>query len=230
MIFNNLYPWINTGVWGRAPYYGARKSGERGARNERGKNLRIMHVLSMTGIDNGDGIAIDGISIIPFVSISHVIVFPTRNRRLASKKRLLYLVHSINCIINILMHQPLGVSMSILLGYIIVEWTYPTLWRGLILYLYSIMAPHTPLLSSYANLLGMSQGLLPHRHQKASHVLMLHATAGDAYPPVSAPTGGSPHYCLTPALHPEALLHLLLRLLCTYRSLLLFWCKDTTFI
>ena len=82
------------GVWGvKSHDYGALKSGERGARNERGKLLFIMHVLSMTGINDGDNITIYGVSKIPFVSVCHMVAFPTFNSRLTSKKRTLNVIN-----------------------------------------------------------------------------------------------------------------------------------------
>ena len=38
----------------------------------------LMHILCMAGIHNGNGFAVEGIGEIPFVSIGHVIAFPSR--------------------------------------------------------------------------------------------------------------------------------------------------------
>lgn len=91
------------------------------------------------------------------------------------------------------------------------------------------MTQNKPLLPSYVDLPGMSQGLPPPRyqnlhsdtrplplakhygthHQESSHNQTLYATARDAYPPDSAPTSGLPHYYPTPASYPEVQLRLL---------------------
>ena len=110
------------GVWGvKSHDYGALKSGERGARNERGKLLFIMHVLSMAGIDDRNGITIDGISEVPFVGISHVIAFPTLYRRLASKKRALNVINGKQCIVDITHKVIVVIRVTIFPGHILIK-------------------------------------------------------------------------------------------------------------
>jgi len=80
-----------------------------------------MHVLRVAGIHYGDGVAVDGICEIPFVGVRHVEVFPSSYSGLAPLEGALYLVHGIDGVIDVLVHQFLGICMLIFLRDIAIE-------------------------------------------------------------------------------------------------------------
>ena len=80
-----------------------------------------LHILSMTGIDDYNGITRHNISEIPLISVCHVVSYPSGNDRLPSQERPLYLLHRIDGRTDITHKVVKIVRMLILPCYIMVE-------------------------------------------------------------------------------------------------------------
>ena len=63
-----------------------------------------MHVQRMTGIDHGNGIAVNGVGIIPLVGVRHVVTLPSTDSRLATQQSLFYAIDSEERITHITIH------------------------------------------------------------------------------------------------------------------------------
>ena len=72
-----------------------------------------MHVLSVAGIHDGYGIAINDIGKVPLVGVGHVVTVPSADSRLASQKGSFYLIYGIERVVNILFHQLLSIGMPV---------------------------------------------------------------------------------------------------------------------
>ena len=80
-----------------------------------------MHVLRVAGINHGNGIAFNYISVIPFVGIRHVIACPSADGRLATWKCTFNSVDVKDCIADITLHVFIRIGMPILQSYVPVE-------------------------------------------------------------------------------------------------------------
>ena len=94
-----------------------------------GAALAALHVLRMAGINNGDGVAIYDVCIIPLTLISHIIPIqlPSGKNRFAMQERLFNLVNAKRCILNIANEIIHIVRMSVLTCHILVEQSNPSL-------------------------------------------------------------------------------------------------------
>lgn len=56
-----------------------------------------MHVLCVAGIDHGDGLAVEGVGIVPLVGMGHMValLFPAAQGWLAAQETVLYLVECV---------------------------------------------------------------------------------------------------------------------------------------
>ena len=54
-------------------------------RNGKKVVLSIVHILGVASIHHGNGITFDGVCVIPFISVSHIITFPSTDGRLAAQ-------------------------------------------------------------------------------------------------------------------------------------------------
>lgn len=56
-----------------------------------------MHVLCVAGIDHGDGLAVEGVGIVPLVGMGHVValLFPAAQGWFAAQETVLYLVECV---------------------------------------------------------------------------------------------------------------------------------------
>ena len=84
------------------------------------------HVLRVTGIDHGDGVALDGVGIVPLIGVCHVIaiLLPFNQGGLATQKRTFYQINTKHCILYITRKVIKVISMLVLLGHIIVKRMY----------------------------------------------------------------------------------------------------------
>ena len=85
--------------------------------------LLLVQILCMTCINNHNGVTIYCVSIIPFVGICHIEIFPSANGRSAAWQRALYGINGEKSIAYIALHVFIGIRMAILLSYVSVERT-----------------------------------------------------------------------------------------------------------
>ena len=79
------------------------------------RNL-FVHVLRMAGIHYCNRVAIDGVGVIPFISIGHVIVSPSANSRLAAWQSSLNGIDIKNGFANVALHVFKRIGVMVLQG------------------------------------------------------------------------------------------------------------------
>ncbi len=80
-----------------------------------------MHVLRVAGIDNGNRIALNGVSVIPLVSIGHVVARPSTDSGTTTRQRPLYGIDSKESITHVTLHVFVRIGMAVLIGHIPIE-------------------------------------------------------------------------------------------------------------
>ena len=81
----------------------------------------LVHVLSMAGINDGNGVSFYRIGKVPLVGVCHVITSPSGNCRLTSGKVLFYTINRQHCIFHISFQIVLIICMTVFFRYILVE-------------------------------------------------------------------------------------------------------------
>ena len=80
-----------------------------------------MHVLRVAGIDDGDGVALDGVSVVPLVGVGHVVARPSTDGGTTAQQRLLYAVDGEEGIAHISFHILVRIGVTVLLGHVPIE-------------------------------------------------------------------------------------------------------------
>ena len=84
----------------------------------------VMHVLSITCIDDGHGLAVKCVSEIPLAFVCHVVTLPVLQDRFATKQGTFDEINRVIGIMYVLLHLLLRIRVSVLLGYITIERSY----------------------------------------------------------------------------------------------------------
>ena len=82
-----------------------------------------MHVLCVAGIYDRDGVALYGVGVVPFVSVRHVVAFPSAYGRTSSWQRTLDGIDGKESIAHVPFHGLIRIGMAILVSHIFVEGT-----------------------------------------------------------------------------------------------------------
>ena len=75
----------------------------------------------MTYIDDSDGVALDGVSIVPLVCVSHVIALPSTDCGVTAWQCLLYAVDGEESIAHVPLHVLVRICVAVLLGHVRIE-------------------------------------------------------------------------------------------------------------
>lgn len=78
--------------------------------------LSVMHVLGVTSIHYSDSIALNGVSVIPFVRVGHVITFPSLDGRFSAQQGSFYGVNVKDGITHVALHVFIRIGMAVLQG------------------------------------------------------------------------------------------------------------------
>ena len=80
-----------------------------------------MHILRVAGIDNGDDVALDGVSVVPLVGVCHVVSFPSADGGTTARQRSFYGVDGKESIAHVPFHVFVRIGVAILLGHVPIE-------------------------------------------------------------------------------------------------------------
>lgn len=81
----------------------------------------LVHVLRMAGINDDDGVALDGVSVVPLVGVGHVVALPSADGGTTLWQRPLYGVYGEESIAHVPFHVFVGIGVAVLLGHIPIE-------------------------------------------------------------------------------------------------------------
>ena len=90
----------------------------------RGMSVSYSCILCVAGIDHRNLVILDGVGIIPFVGVRHVVAFPSADGRTAAWKRPLYGVDGKERIAYIALHVLVRIGVAVLLAHVSVETSY----------------------------------------------------------------------------------------------------------
>ena len=84
----------------------------------------VVHILCVARIDHLYRVTFDGVGVVPFVGVRHMIASPSADSRLSARQRALYIVDSKESIVHVSLHILIRVGVAVLLGHILVELPY----------------------------------------------------------------------------------------------------------
>jgi len=84
----------------------------------------VVHVLRVAGIDHCNGVALDGVGVVPFVGVCHVKTRPSADGRPSAWQCALYGVDGEECIAHVALHVFVGVGVLVFLGHVPIKTSY----------------------------------------------------------------------------------------------------------
>ena len=86
--------------------------------------MLLVHILRVAGIYHGYRVALNSISVIPFIGIGHVIVFPSTDCWTTTRQCLFYGVDGKEGITHVAFHVLVRIGVAVLLAHVSVEASY----------------------------------------------------------------------------------------------------------
>ena len=84
----------------------------------------VVHVLRMAGIDHRNGVALDGVGVVPLVRVRHVVTLPSADGGATTRQRPLYGVDGEEGIAHVALHVLVGIGVLVLLGHVPIKTPY----------------------------------------------------------------------------------------------------------
>ena len=84
----------------------------------------VVHILRVAGIDHRNGVSFDGVGVVPFVGIGHVVALPSADDRVAARQRSLYGVDGEEGITHVTLHVLVGIGVLVFLGHVPIKTSY----------------------------------------------------------------------------------------------------------
>ena len=84
----------------------------------------LVHILSVAGIYHRNGVSLDGVGVVPFVGIRHVVALPSADGWAAARQRSLYGVDGEESIAHVALHIFVRIGVLVILGHVPVETSY----------------------------------------------------------------------------------------------------------
>ena len=84
----------------------------------------VVHILCMASIDHRNGVALDGVSVVPLVGVRHMVACPSTDGGTTTWQRPLYGVDSEEGIAHVALHVFVGIGVLVLHGHVPIETSY----------------------------------------------------------------------------------------------------------
>lgn len=80
-----------------------------------------MHILRVAGVDYGNSVTVNGVGIIPFVGVGHIVASPSADSWLSARQGSLYGIDVEDGVADITLHVFKRIGVAILQGYVPIE-------------------------------------------------------------------------------------------------------------